>query len=72
MTPEPSIRVRVNGEERRLGPETSVAALLELLGVSTPRVAVEFNRQILSKSRYPDTRLSDGDSIEVVQFVGGG
>jgi thiamine biosynthesis protein ThiS len=72
MTAETSILVRVNGEQRELARETSVAGLLELLGVSTPRVAVEFNREILSKSRYVETRLSDGDTVEVVQFVGGG
>lgn len=68
----PSIRVRVNGEERVLAPSTSVADLLKDLGVSLPRVAVEFNREILPKPRYGETVLRDGDRLEVVQFVGGG
>jgi sulfur carrier protein len=72
MTAQDAIRIRVNGEEREFASEITVAALLDLLGVTTPRVAVEFNREILSKSRYLETRLSDGDSVEVVQFVGGG
>jgi len=70
--PPPSVRVRVNGEERALAASTSVADLLKELGVSHARVAVEFNREILPKPSYPDTLLRDGDSLEVVQFVGGG
>jgi thiamine biosynthesis protein ThiS len=69
---DPRVRVRVNGEERALAPSTSVADLLKELGVSHSRVAVEFNREILPKPNYPDTLLRDGDSLEVVQFVGGG
>ncbi|HEY7862949.1 MAG TPA: sulfur carrier protein ThiS [Thermoanaerobaculia bacterium] len=66
------MRVRVNGEERLLPPATTVAGLLQQLGVSTPRVAVERNREIVPKARYADTRLADGDDLEVVEFVGGG
>ena len=66
------VRVRVNGDERRFPVGTSVAALLAALGVSTPRVAVERNREIVPKAFYPSTRLEDGDALEVVEFVGGG
>ena len=68
----PEIRVRVNGELRTLAPDARVADLLDALGVSTPRVAVEYNREILPKARYGETVLKDGDDLEVVQFVGGG
>jgi thiamine biosynthesis protein ThiS len=40
--------------------------------VSTPRVAVERNREILPKASYGSTALEDGDELEVVEFVGGG
>ena len=66
------IRVRVNGEEIRLPKGASVAALLERLHVSLPRVAVERNREILPKKEYPATVLQDGDVFEVVELVGGG
>ena len=66
------IRVRVNGEEIRLPKGASVAALLERLQVSLPRVAVERNREILPKKEYPATLLQDGDVFEVVELVGGG
>jgi thiamine biosynthesis protein ThiS len=66
------VRVRVNGEERSLPTGMSVAGLLELLRVATPRVAVERNKEIVPKARYPETRIVEGDELEVVEFVGGG
>jgi thiamine biosynthesis protein ThiS len=66
------LRVRVNGEERHLPPGTNITGLLHLLHIATPRVAVERNREIVPKARYADTRLVDGDELEVVEFVGGG
>lgn len=67
-----AIRVRVNGEEVLLPVDATVSHLLERLGVSVPRVAVERNREILPKGEYTKTPVSDGDEFEVVQFVGGG
>ncbi|HEY6065975.1 MAG TPA: sulfur carrier protein ThiS [Thermoanaerobaculia bacterium] len=70
--PVESVRVRVNGEPRSFPTGTSIAALLGALGVSTPRVAVERNREIVPKAVYESTLLEDGDALEVVEFVGGG
>ena len=66
------VRVRVNGEELRFPGGASVSQLLERLKISTPRVAVERNREILPKASYSSTLLEDGDNFEVVEFVGGG
>jgi len=66
------VRVRVNGEERRFPAGTRIRELLLELGVSTPRVAVERNREILPKAEYESTALAEGDELEVVEFVGGG
>jgi len=56
----------------RLPEGSSIASLLEKLSVSAPRVAVERNREIVAKADYASTRLSEGDELEVVEFVGGG
>ena len=66
------ISVRVNGEPLDLPPGSSIAVLLEKLKVSTPRVAVERNREIVPKAVYATTPLVEGDELEVVEFVGGG
>ena len=66
------IEVSVNGDALRLPEGASVAALLERLKIATPRVAVERNREIVPKAEYAKTMLSAGDTLEVVEFVGGG
>ena len=66
------IAVTVNGSPMRVPAGASVADLLERLRVSTPRVAVERNREILPKAQYAATVLAEGDSYEVVELVGGG
>jgi thiamine biosynthesis protein ThiS len=66
------LRVTVNGESRTVPAGASVADLLESLGVATPRVAVERNRDIVPKAEYPATTLAEGDVFEVVELVGGG
>ena len=66
------VAIRVNGEPMRLPAGASVADLLERLRVSTPRVAVERNREILPKADYRGTSLAEGDVFDVVELVGGG
>jgi len=66
------VQVRVNGETVRLQKGASVTTLLERLGVSRARVAVERNREILPKKDYAATALEEGDVFEVVELVGGG
>ena len=64
--------ITLNGETRPLGQIATVAALLDSLGHSGKRVAVEKNGEIVPKSLHPVTQLADGDRIEIVVAVGGG
>jgi sulfur carrier protein len=66
------MRIQVNGEAREVAAGITVSALLALLGVEPGPVAVERNREIVPRALHPTTTLSDGDQLEVVQFVGGG
>jgi thiamine biosynthesis protein ThiS len=66
------LEITVNGRILTVPARTSVADLLERLGVATPRVAVERNRDIVPKASYRDTELVAGDVFEVVELVGGG
>jgi sulfur carrier protein len=66
------VEITVNGSPMRLPEGGSVADLLRRLGVETPRVAVERNREILPRSEYAKTPLAEGDVYEVVELVGGG
>ncbi len=71
-----SVTVTLNGESRVFeGPADgplSVAALLVLIGLDTRKVAVERNEEIVPRSRYGETWLASGDSLEIVHFIGGG
>jgi thiamine biosynthesis protein ThiS len=62
----------VNGETKSLAEPTSLAALIDQLGMKGDRVAVELNREIVPRGQWPDTQLHDGDRLEIVHFVGGG
>ena len=63
--------VKVNGNELDIGGKT-LSDYLATTDYDPKRIAVERNRDIVFKSRYGVTVLEDGDSLEVVSFVGGG
>ncbi|MGA9545095.1 MAG: sulfur carrier protein ThiS [Candidatus Sulfotelmatobacter sp.] len=69
--------LRINGEERSFadsGPTANftLSSLIESLAMKPDRVAVELNRDIVPRDRWPQTHLKDGDRLEIVHFVGGG
>jgi thiamine biosynthesis protein ThiS len=66
------MQLTVNGEARSFQGVGDVAALVAALGLDGRKVAVERNLEIVPKSLYGQTRLADGDRIEIVSFVGGG
>jgi len=67
-----SLQILLNGETHEIAAPLSVAALLEELGIDTRRVAVERNLVVVRRALYSTEIVSDGDEIEVVNFVGGG
>lgn len=66
------MEVMVNGERRQIEPGTTVSALVEALGFKAERVAVERNQQVVRRGTWENTRLNEGDVIEILTFVGGG
>lgn len=64
--------VTLNGQQRPLDRDTSVAGLLHDLSLDPIRVAVEVNQELVTRARFTDTLLREGDRIEIVTFVGGG
>jgi sulfur carrier protein len=66
------IQLSVNGQVRQLEPGANIERLLDALELAGKRVAVEKNGEIVPRSRYADTRLADGDTLEIVVAVGGG
>ena len=63
--------VKVNGKELDIAGKT-VLEYLAATDYDPKRIAVERNGDIVFKSQYAATVLADGDSLEIVSFVGGG
>ncbi len=61
----------INGESRVYTADT-LTALVEELAMKPDRVAIELNREIVPRDRWPQTKLKDQDQLEIVHFVGGG
>jgi thiamine biosynthesis protein ThiS len=66
------MKLQINGDERDFTAPLTLSGLVEQLGMKQDRVAVELNRDIVPRDRWPQTTLSDGDRLEIVHFVGGG
>ncbi len=67
-----TIQVVINGEPREIPDGLNIAALLAHLGITSERVAIERNRDILPRANWEATLVQPGDSYEIVHFVGGG
>ncbi len=72
MSDQESIQVQVNGKEREVQSGLSVHELVESLELNPLLIVVELNREILSRDQFKDIQISEGDTVELVHFVGGG
>lgn len=66
------MKIVVNGTERTVDSATTLQLMLDSLGASVSKFAVELNGEIIPASAYATTGLKEGDRIEIIQFVGGG
>ncbi|MDX2479688.1 MAG: sulfur carrier protein ThiS [Desulfuromusa sp.] len=66
------MKLTINGAIKEYQEQLTVQQLLQHLQLPQERVVVELNREILSADLHIDTELKSGDTLELVQFVGGG
>jgi sulfur carrier protein len=66
------ITIHINGAARQLAELCSVAELIEELGYTGKRIALERNGDIVPRSQYVTQPINDGDKLEIVVAVGGG
>jgi thiazole synthase len=64
--------VYVNGETKEFAEHNTVADVVESLGLTGKKIAVELNKEILPFDQYPANSLSAGDRLEIVHAIGGG
>lgn len=66
------MQVHVNGESQQVPDGTTVAELLERLGLAGKLVAVEVNLRVVPRQQHATCKLAEGDRLEIVTLVGGG
>ncbi|MBN1590537.1 MAG: sulfur carrier protein ThiS [Pirellulales bacterium] len=66
------MQITVNGQSREVAPATSIATLLDELGLAERPVAVEVNLELIPRGQHADHHLAEGDCLEIVTLVGGG
>ena len=66
------MRLILNGESLETSDGATITGLLHDLGIEPGRVAVEVNLSIIKRADYASFHLKDGDTVEIVNFVGGG
>jgi thiamine biosynthesis protein ThiS len=66
------LKIMVNGDPFEIAGPLTLAGLLAQLEIDARRVAVEHNLVVLKRAAFETTEISEGDQIEIVNFVGGG
>lgn len=66
------MQIRLNGEKKDFEEGTTLLGLIEQLSLAPERLAIEHNREVVRRTDWAGVRLSDGDRVEIVHFVGGG
>ena len=66
------MKVVVNGRDTELPDGSTLATLVERLGLAGRPVAIEQNRKVVPRAQHAATALAEGDRLEVVSLVGGG
>ncbi len=64
--------VTLNGERREIPDGLTLAALVDHLGMTPSRVAIERNLEIVSRARWKEITVQADDTFEIVHLVGGG
>jgi sulfur carrier protein len=68
----PSMRIKLNGEDRDVPEGSTLGAVLASLRLQPGRLACEVNLDIVKRADYDRTALKPGDTVEIVQMIGGG
>ena len=66
------MQITVNGQPRQLAAKATITQLLVELGLDQKRIAIEVNKDVISRSNHNKFQLTEGDYVEIIQAVGGG
>lgn len=71
-SPDPGITISVNGKPQQLPEGSTLAGLIERMGLAGTACAAEVNRRLVPKREHQAATLAEGDTVELVTLVGGG
>lgn len=71
-TPAAQVTISVNGAPRRIRADLTLDQLVTTLTTSPSGVAAALNEDVVPRGQWPETRLGDGDRVEVLTAVQGG
>jgi len=66
------MKIVLNGEDKVLAEPIKLQQLLDQLQIPAGRVACEVNLKIIKRAFYAETLLQEGDTVEIIQAIGGG
>ena len=66
------MNIFLNGEPREAGVQITLSILVSELALTSKRLALEVNEEVVPRSRYEEFALSEGDKVEIVHAIGGG
>jgi sulfur carrier protein len=66
------MHIILNGDRREFPDALSASQLLQDLGLTGKRLALEVNREIVPRSTFDTHVIQPGDRIEIVHAIGGG
>jgi sulfur carrier protein len=66
------VTVDVNGTAREVPAGCALADVVALVSRAQSGIAVAVNGEVVPRGSWPDTRLTDGDRVEVVTAMQGG
>lgn len=64
--------ITINGKKETLDSSKTLLELIQQKGLNKEKVVVEVNLKIIERQNLENSQINDGDSIEIVSFVGGG
>ncbi len=66
------MNIQLNGQPEDVADNITLTALLESMELYGRRIAVEVNEELVTRSQFSSCQLKEGDTVEIVQAIGGG
>ncbi|MGA1845558.1 sulfur carrier protein ThiS [Deferribacter abyssi] len=66
------MKIKINGEIKEVSDNITIFDLIKSLNLKLDRIVVEYNKTILNRDDYVKITIKEGDSLELIHFVGGG